>query len=695
MRRPWTLRARLVVALVALAAVGLTAVGAASVWLLQRSLIARVDEQLMGVGREWLRPAAIRPRPGDFFGGVRPGSGGPRVPTDFRIVLLNNRGEQVSSFGRPADEGGPALPLLNRSAVADRGGLPFTVPDTNGDGRWRVRALAGDGSRATAGPNRTAVVAMSLDTVDATVDRLLVIELVVGVLVLVGLGGLTLWVVRMGIRPLTRIEQTAEAIAGGDLDRRVEGADRRTETGRVATALNTMVGRLGAALRQRTESEGRLRRFVGDASHELRTPLTSIRGFAELYRKGGARSKADVDRMMGQIETEAVRMGRLVDDLLLLARLDSERPLDLTEVDLGVLAADAVHDVRQLSRSGADGSAGNGEGERADVSGDGDGDGDGREIVLTAEPGIHLLADAGRLRQVVTNLLTNAVRHTPPGTTIAVTVRAGGLAVAPAWEPVSPATERLTPASPQPPRDRREPVSATQQPAPDKPQGQDPGRRPDRSGGQQQPERPRTGGRGGEPVSPADQRLTPASLHSPGDGREPVSQGAEPPAPASLPPPGDGWEPVSAAGQPAPAGPQTRDAGQLAGARGGQPPAGPSPVGRSGGEPVSWGAESGLAGPPASWAGRQLPPGTPVAVLEVTDAGPGIPLDQAPYVFDRFYRADPSRARKGGGTGLGLAITAAIVEAHQGCVELYTAPGKGARFRVILPLGASMSAWQR
>lgn len=510
MRRPWTLRARLVVALVVLAAVGLTAVGAASVWLLQRSLIARVDEQLMGVGREWLRPAAIHSRQGTF-GGVRPGPGGPRVPTDFRIVLLDNQGRQVGSFGRPADEGAPALPLLDRPAVLERAGLPFTVPDTDGDGRWRVRALAGDGSRATAGPNRTAVVAMSLDTVDTTVDRLLVIELVVGVLVLAGLGGLTWWVVRVGIRPLTRIERTAEAIAGGDLDRRVEGADPRTETGRVATALNTMVGRLGAALRQRTESEGRLRRFVGDASHELRTPLTSIRGFAELYRKGGARSKEDVDRMMGQIETEAVRMGRLVDDLLLLARLDSERPLDLTEVDLGALAAEAVHDVRLVEAGAQGGEAG------------------AHEVALSAAAGVHLLGDAGRLRQVVTNLLTNAVRHTPPGTAIRVTV----------------------------------------------------------------------------------------SLAPAGDGR------------------------------------------------------------------------------PASRAGRAPAPGTPVAVLEVADAGPGIPLDQAPYVFDRFYRADPSRARKGGGTGLGLAITAAIVEAHQGCVELHTAPGKGARFRVMLPLGANMSAWQR
>jgi two-component system OmpR family sensor kinase len=587
-RRPWTLRARLVVALVVLAAVGLTAVGAASVWLLQRSLIARVDEQLMGVGREWLRPAALRPRPGDFFGGVRPGpDGGPRVPTDFRIVLLNNQGEQVNSFGRPADEGGPALPLLDRSAVHERGGLPFTVPDTSGDGRWRVRALAGDGSPRTAGPNRTAVVAMSLDTVDATVDRLLVIELAVGVLVLAGLGGLTWWVVRVGIRPLTRIEQTAEAIAGGDLDRRVEGADQRTETGRVATALNTMVGRLGAALRQRTESEGRLRRFVGDASHELRTPLTSIRGFAELYRKGGARSKADVDRMMGQIETEAVRMGRLVDDLLLLARLDSERPLDLTEVDLGALAAEAVHDVRLLEEGGS--GADEGSGVR------------GRDVVLSAAPGVHLLGDAGRLRQVVTNLLTNAVRHTPPGTKVTVTVsqaRAGGADFA--GEPVSSVGATRSPG--------QEPVSPAQQPG--TPSSQ-------------------TGGMGEQPVSP---RLPPASATQ-----------QQPPAPA--------------AGDP----------------------------GRLNHRP----------GAPASWAGQPLPPGTAVAVLEVADAGPGIPLDQAPYIFDRFYRADPSRARKGGGTGLGLAITAAIVEAHQGCVELHTAPGNGARFRVILPLGASMSAWQR
>ncbi|MGH3826392.1 MAG: sensor histidine kinase, partial [Pseudonocardiaceae bacterium] len=205
-------------------------------------------------------------------------------------------------------------------------------------------------------------------------------------------------VVRLGLRPLTRIEQTAEAIAGGELDRRVTDSDPRTETGRLGAALNVMLGRLAAALRERERSEHRLRQFVADASHELRTPLTSIRGFAELYRRGGARTPAEVELLTGRIEAEAIRMGVLVEDLLLLARLDQERALDITDVDLLVLAADAVHDAKAREPD--------------------------RPVTLTPGGGaVHVLGDEHKLRQVVTNLVTNALMHTPAGTPVRLTVR--------------------------------------------------------------------------------------------------------------------------------------------------------------------------------------------------------------------------------------------------------------------------------
>ncbi|WP_020574285.1 HAMP domain-containing sensor histidine kinase [Actinopolymorpha alba] len=384
-RRPWTLQARLVVALLAVAAVGLTAVGGASVVLLRQSLISRVDEQLTGVLRQWrVRPIKPRLHP--------PGQAGPRdLPTDFRVILLGQDGTELTVVGELAgDTSGPALPPLDQASALQRDGIPFTVPDRTGGGSWRVRVLP-----TPAG--RTLVTAQSLATVDLTVERLLRIEIAVGAVVLALLGVVAAVVVRIGLRPLTRIERTAAAIAAGDLDRRLAGDDSHTETGRLARALNTMLGRLGSAFREREESERRLRRFVGDASHELRTPLTSIRGFAELYRRGGAPRREDVDRMMCRIESEARRMGLLVEDLLLLARLDRERPLNLTDVDLVALAGDAAQDARAHDPE--------------------------RQVRLAVGgEAVHVVGDEHRLRQVITNLVTNAVRHTPAQAAVEIRV---------------------------------------------------------------------------------------------------------------------------------------------------------------------------------------------------------------------------------------------------------------------------------
>ena len=178
------------------------------------------------------------------------------------------------------------------------------------------------------------IVAIPMRDVDDTLHQLLLVELFVAAGVLTALAGLAWWVVRIGLRPLEQMGETAGAIAAGDLSRRVEVADERTEVGRLGIALNTMLGQIEGAFAERTASEARLRRFVADASHELRTPLTSIRGYAELFRRGANTRPDDLAKTMRRIEEAAARMGVLVEDLLLLARLDQGRPLEHQPVDL-------------------------------------------------------------------------------------------------------------------------------------------------------------------------------------------------------------------------------------------------------------------------------------------------------------------------------------------------------------------------
>jgi two-component system OmpR family sensor kinase len=297
--------------------------------------------------------------------------------------------------------------------------------------------------------------------------------------------------VRTALRPLTKIEQTAAAIAGGDLSRRVDNDDPNTEVGRLGLALNTMLEQIETAFLAREASEAtarrseeKMRRFVADASHELRTPLTSIRGFAELHRQGAVTDPAEVSRLLNRVEDEAKRMGLLVDDLLLLARLDQQRPFEHGPVDLRILAVDAVEAARATAPD--------------------------REIRLDLPTGeaddeLVVAGDEPRLRQVLSNLLDNALAYSPADSPITVL---GG-------------------------RTRR-------------------------------------------------------------DGRD-------------------------------------------------------------------------------------------LAFVQVRDRGPGLVPEQAERVFERFYRTDRARSRAHGGTGLGLSIVAAITAAHGGSVELDTAPGEGATFRVLLP----------
>ena len=298
------------------------------------------------------------------------------------------RGTQTSTA--PA----PDLSGLTAAEVTARAGQPFDVAGI-GDAAYSYRAVAvpsADGSGST-------VLAISTESIDETTGRALLASLAVGVLILGLVGLLAGGVVEVGLRPLTEVERTAERIAAGDLSQRVPDMPEGTEIGRLADALNGMLAQIETAFDERTASEDRLRRFVADASHELRTPLTTIRGYAELARSGAlgddvaARTTA-----VARIEEEAVRMGVLVDDLLLLARLDQHRPLDRAEVDLVPLVQAAADALRAAAPD--------------------------REVTVTAPDSALVLGDGPRLRQVLDNLAANARLHTTPGSPVSFEVTA-------------------------------------------------------------------------------------------------------------------------------------------------------------------------------------------------------------------------------------------------------------------------------
>jgi two-component system OmpR family sensor kinase len=258
--------------------------------------------------------------------------------------------------------------------------------------------------QAVAVPGGTVITAISLDPTDKTLASLTHIELFVSIAVMVALLLLVLWVVRLGMRPLDDMTETAGAIAGGDLTQRIRRTDDRGEVGRLGVALNGMLSQIEAAFRERTSSEARLRRFVADASHELRTPLTSIRGYAELLRKGAFDTEGERRRAAERIEGEAARMSLLVEDLLLLARLDQGRLPVREVVDLCPIVVDAVDATRIHDRE--------------------------RSITLDTDGPVVVHGDAARLRQIVDNLLQNALVHTHPGTPVQVeVVRAGASAL--------------------------------------------------------------------------------------------------------------------------------------------------------------------------------------------------------------------------------------------------------------------------
>jgi two-component system OmpR family sensor kinase len=372
--------------MLALVALALTVIGTASAFALHSYMIDRVDTQL-AVAAHGLSQAP--PGPIDVS-----------IPSDFAMGFATSDGQWNPRFDgmrfKQADL--PAV-ATDTHALDQHEDMPYTAVAANGQTRWRILI--------TQVGTRTMVFGQNLDTVDSAMSRLVLVEILVSGGVLIALGLVSVWIVRASLRPLVAIERTAGAIAGGDLTQRVPELDPRTELGQLSSALNTMLGQIEAAFLARKASEARavrseerMRQFVADASHELRTPLTTIRGFAELYRQGAAPDPSDVLR---RIEDEASRMGLLVQDLLMLARLDQERPIELAPVALPRViseAADAAHAVAP-----------------------------DRDITLDiAEPSDSLVVegDEARLRQVVGNLVTNAITHTPAGSPVTLRLRRDG-----------------------------------------------------------------------------------------------------------------------------------------------------------------------------------------------------------------------------------------------------------------------------
>jgi two-component system, OmpR family, sensor kinase len=469
------LRVRLVVAMLVIVAAAQVTTGVSSYVALDHDQMTRLDAQLTTSAHATAQQLSAGVTP-SYDSLVRLDLPGP-----VYLQIDNLSGAVLGYVTTGQTKRSPVVPpsVDDLSNAVD---TPITVDSADGHGSWRLVAEP----VPNLDQDWILIMAVPTDEKAATVRNFISADVMVSVAVLVLLGGVGYLLVRASLRPLGQVETVAAEIAAGNLSQRVPDRDPRTEVGRLGLSFNAMLTRIEEAFHDREASEAqarasehRMRRFIADASHELRTPLTSIRGFAELYRQGAAIDETDVTRFMRRIETESARMGLLVEDLLLLARLDQQRPLRHTPVDLAVLATDAVHDAHATDPD--------------------------RPIELRVTGPSIVAGDEPRLRQVLGNLLMNALAHTPPETPVTV---------------------------------------------------------------------------------------------------------------------------------------------------------------------------------------RVAPDGDSAVLLEVADRGPGMTPEHAARVFERFYRADPSRARQTGGTGLGLAIVAAIVAAHEGAVEVVTAPGEGAAFRVRLPVPA-------
>ncbi|HVF75648.1 MAG TPA: ATP-binding protein [Acidimicrobiales bacterium] len=375
-----SLRRRVIIGVAAIALV-LVATNVAISSTFSSFLHDRLDKQLIAASETVQGRRGLLGRPNEAL-------------TEYYIAVIEGGGIFTVASVLQADERPPPVIDLSQLAAnvtgAGQARRPFTVPAASGDGKWRLVGVAGpDG--------RTAVVGLSLSELEATLAQVRWVQAVGTLAVLAALATVAWWMLRLGIDPLVSMAKTADEIAEGELSRRIDHVDERTEAGRLGAALNAMLGRIEEAFQEREESEARVRRFAADASHELRTPLTSIQGYTELWRAGGLQSKDELADAMRRMEDEAKRMGALVEDLLLLARIDQRRPLERAPVQLDAVVADSVRDAQAVEPD--------------------------RPVTFDIAP-VVVEGDEQRLRQVVGNLLANARVHTPPGTPVAVSLAA-------------------------------------------------------------------------------------------------------------------------------------------------------------------------------------------------------------------------------------------------------------------------------
>jgi two-component system OmpR family sensor kinase len=394
----WSLRNRLILASVVLASFAIIASDFAANAALRTYLISQVDDQLINISNTSLNRldrAGIAPLEADNknspFKILEPLRG---VPTATSITLLDIDGNLIGQVGGELGGKNFAVTGLKIAEVSQYKNRPFTIEGK--DGEPDIRALAqmlptGMGS---------VIVADSLEKVDKTLSQLRFLFLILGLIALTAIALAARWIIALGLKPLEAVEDTAEAIAAGDLSARLPAAKPDTEVGRLTTSLNTMLARIEESFTARVESENKLRRFVADASHELRTPLTAIRGFAELHRQGAVAGEEKTKELINRIEKESVRMSSLVEDLLLLARLDQSRELAKEPVDLNTLITEVVASARAAGPNHP------------------------IEIKLEASE-IFVLGDSQRIHQVIANLLANARTHTPDGTEISITAMQG------------------------------------------------------------------------------------------------------------------------------------------------------------------------------------------------------------------------------------------------------------------------------
>ncbi len=482
------LRIKLVAAVLALVTAALAVISIAGIAFLRSYLLGQADRTLreaVQTGQIQLWVDAYR-----ATGRTQPGNGGisvqwlpPNGPVEQVIGEFRFTGLGLPPKMVPGPAVSHASPWLAK--VLHTASAPITVSSQSGHQRWRVVSspLLVQNESGSGVIKGTMIVGLDVTHVYQTLNELTVVDVIISCALLFVLAAVGIVMIRRSMRPLRDIERTAEAIAAGDLGRRVPELDPRTEVGRLGRSLNAMLSHIEAAFRARTaseeaarrseeaahrsalaagRSEDRMRQFVADASHELRTPLTAIRGFAEYYRQRGGvgetaepdaagpmapgdqlvageqstgsesgpsglsaspLNRSELDRLIERVESEAVRMGVLVDDMLLLARLDQQRPPDFRTVDLLAIAADALHDARVIAPK--------------------------RTINLTVGTADAPLVtgDEVGLRQVVGNLMSNAMMHTPEGTPIEITIRSGALSNGHRPGVAVPAAAEVTPAA--------------------------------------------------------------------------------------------------------------------------------------------------------------------------------------------------------------------------------------------------------